>query len=119
MKGGAMYSSHADNCTFINNHASSGGAMYGATYGSGYQASNSIFINNTANEGGATSEIVAINCQFTNNHANIRGGAMNGGSATGCLFIDNTAPNENDVFNLVNRFVFTIEFTPLLSVNWS
>ena len=86
--GGAIngYSSTAINCSFINNSAAYGGAMY---YGS---AVNCTFTNNYASIwGGAMGGGSAVNCTFTNNSAGLNGGAMEGGSAVNCTFISNKA----------------------------
>ena len=54
-------------------------------------AINCTFNDNTAKDyGGAICGVVATNCNFTCNSANI-GGAMNGGSASNCSFVSNSA----------------------------
>ena len=85
-RGGAMYKGTANNCTFTNNNADKGGAMY---YGT---ANNCTFTNNTADRGGAINDVTANNCTFTNNTA-YNGGAMTYGTANNCTFTNNTAYN--------------------------
>ncbi len=84
--GGALYSGSAINCTFASNYASSsGGAICG-----GYTI-NSIFTDNVADAcGGAMNGISAINCTFKGNTA-MYGGAINIGSAIKCTFETNYA----------------------------
>ena len=92
-QGGAMYGGTAINCTFKSNYAdaqgSQGGAMYGGT------AINCVFIENKVihweygGEGGALSESTAINCVFINNTADRSGDAMFGGTADSCIFENN------------------------------
>ncbi|MCL2115589.1 MAG: hypothetical protein FWH29_05140 [Methanobrevibacter sp.] len=84
-EGGAIYSFgtkvNVIGCTFINNSASSGGAIYNY-YGSELAIENSTFINNTAeiDYGGAISNLASNfymnNLNFINNHANLSGGAI-------------------------------------------
>ena len=92
-QGGAMYGGTAINCTFKSNYAdaqgSQGGAMYGGT------AINCVFIENKVihwkygGEGGALSESTAINCVFINNTADYAGDAMFRGTADSCIFENN------------------------------
>lgn len=92
-QGGAMYGGTAINCTFKSNYAdaqgSQGGAMYGGT------AINCVFIENKVihweygGEGGALSESTAINCVFINNTADRSGDAMFRGTADSCIFENN------------------------------
>ena len=87
-KGGAIWGdSTAINCTFKNNGAYEGGAMYCGT------ANNCTFISNNAirNDGGAILNGTANNCTFINNTAYDEGGAMKYGTANNCTFIGNDA----------------------------
>ena len=91
-RGGAMYYGSAVDCTFINNQADAfGGALY---YGS---AMNCTFTNNQASSGhqmgngGAMIHGSAVNCTFSGNYAGNVGGAMEAGSAVNCTFIGNQA----------------------------
>ena len=111
--GGAMYGGDAINCTFTSNYAdnegSYGGAMYGGT------AINCVFIGNkvihwqTGGYGGAMYEGTAINCVFINNTADNYGGAMCGGIADSCIFVNNDCDSTNilqPAFN-VSDFIST------------
>ena len=92
-RGGAMYGGIAINCTFKSNYAdgevSEGGAMYGGT------AINCVFIENKvinsghAGYGGALAYSTAINCVFKNNTADRSGDAMFRGTADSCIFENN------------------------------
>jgi len=74
------------NITFTNGNASGdGGAMDGGF------AINCTFTNNHADWGGAMDGGSAINCTFTGNQADSDGGAMYSGSAINCTFTNNTA----------------------------
>ena len=74
------------NITFTNGNTSDdGGAIYGEC-----TAIDCTFTNNHANWGGAMVSGSAINCTFTGNTASV-GGAMSGGSAINCTFTSNTA----------------------------
>ena len=103
------YISYCDNCTFINNFASTKNNKYFAHGGAGcirkgniYK--NCIFINNTADEGGALtfhSDGIVENCTFINNTAvQLYGGAMSTGwryekmkmIIKNCTFTGNNAP---------------------------
>ena len=101
--GGAIYIGSGDcsavNCTFINNTAENGGAMYGGS------AVNCTFVNNSAvypemdfGYGGAMFGGSAVNCTFVGNSAEAAGGAMYGGSAENCIFKGNTAPEGKDTY---------------------
>ena len=85
--GGAVWgNSTSINCTFKNNHANYGGALYSGS------AINCTFTSNYASSnGGAICNGHAINCIFTDNVADACGGAMNGISALNCTFKNNTA----------------------------
>ncbi|WP_296881537.1 hypothetical protein [uncultured Methanobrevibacter sp.] len=85
--GGAVWGNTTSiNCTFKNNHASYGGALYSGS------AINCTFTSNYASSsGGAISNGYAKNCIFTDNVADACGGAMNGISALNCTFKNNTA----------------------------
>ena len=86
--GGAIYGRDtvfAINCTFTNNTAGRGAAMYQG------DAINCTFIgNNATEEGGGMYSGNAINCTFIGNNAT-EGGGMYSGNAINCTFIDNTA----------------------------
>ena len=84
--GGAMYEGTAINSTFIGNSAQSGGG--GAIYGG--KAINSTFISNKATYGGAMEEGIAINSTFRENQA-VQGGAGYEFNAINCNFTDNHA----------------------------
>ena len=77
--GGAVTQTTVFNCTFIDNIALSG---FGSAMWKG-KAENSTFINNTGSYALYQSE--ALNSIFSNNSK----GAMNGGSAVNCWFINN------------------------------
>ena len=119
--GGAISSSVADgakaiNCTFKNNYADLGGAIYhvsavdcifdsnsvrlggGAAYSSGIME-NCYFYNNTASAGGAISYTNAINCTFDSNHASDMGGAVSNGYATDSTFNSNYAYAGGAIYN--------------------
>ena len=85
--GGAVWGkSTSINCTFKNNHANYGGALYSGS------AINCTFTSNYASSnGGATCNVYVINCIFTDNVADACGGAMNGNSALNCTFKNNSA----------------------------
>ena len=75
------------NCTFTNNQAYDGGAIYGNC-----TVTDSRFIDNSAeNLGGAIyGKCTITNCTFTNNHAWASGGAIyGGGTITNCNFTQN------------------------------
>ena len=84
--GGAIYAGNAINCTFIENHAySNGGAI------SYSKAENCSFFNNSAGEyGGAMDNNIAENCRFYNNSAKY-GGAFYEGKIVNCSFTGNHA----------------------------
>ena len=69
-RGGAISQCSAWNCIFVNNSAFNGGAAYVS------HDTNCIVINNSAFNGGAISDGVARNCTFNYNHAKNYGGAM-------------------------------------------
>ncbi len=92
-----------DNCTFINNTATNGGAMYNKAQNSTASPTitNCIFTNNTATNGAAiytdaqtlgTSSPVITNCTFTNNNATNNGSVLfaNNNSGTANTNITNT-----------------------------
>ena len=73
------------NITFVNGKTTSyGGAILGKC-----MAINCTFKENYADEGGAMYEGSAVNCTFTNNTANIYGGAMFGGYKAVCIGQEN------------------------------
>ena len=85
--GGAIdWGGSAVNCTFINNYARYGGAILAG------DVVNCTFINNSvSDDGGALCHVYAVNSTFTNNHARY-GGAISGYSdAENCIFTDNSA----------------------------
>ena len=91
--GGAIYKGNATNCTFTNNNSTrvyeGGGAIYHGN------ATNCNFINNKATSsngyGGAIAHGNAYNCTFKNNKAENYGGAIYQGNAYNCTFIENYA----------------------------
>ena len=105
--GAVLGKSTSINCTFKNNQANYGGAIY---FG---DAVNCTFIGNKAiyGSGGAMSSGNAQNCTFISNQANDdSGGAMHGGFAVNCRFIENTARyggavNELDDYALNCTFI--------------
>lgn len=94
--GGAIYGStffSVINCSFVNNSAKNGGAIYKeySPYGTHCNALNCTFINNSAIYwGGAMFFSDAVNCTFINNSAE-QGGAIYYGSAVKCSFANNSA----------------------------
>ena len=103
-KGGAVYSYGSitmRDCTFTNNKAErSGGAVYSENGGS--TATNCNFINNTAYDYGAVrldyGEVT--NCEFTNNKVYSDTGAVyiQYGNVTNCKFTNNKAPQFGAIF---------------------
>ena len=114
--GGAINGGSALNCTFINNSATDGGAVYdfvsvincifisNSAYDGGaicsyedFNVLNCSFVNNSAGSGGAITGYwqksrSVVNCIFINNSASDSGGAMDyGGDAVNCTFINNSA----------------------------
>ncbi len=86
--GGAVYGySTSINCTFEDNSARDGGAIYLG------DAVNCTFIGNSACDGGAIYEGGAVNCIFIDNYAHEEGGAIlsYAGSFVNCTFINNSA----------------------------
>ena len=105
----------AINCTFYDNHAAFGGAMYGGSavncifryndaqfyideveFGGGGamhsgSAVNCTFLSNYAKVGGAMVFCSAVNCTFSYNIASSDGGAMANSAAVNCTFMENTA----------------------------
>ena len=110
-------------CTFINNTAHSGGAIY-SPYSTtidfyNYTIINCIFTNNSADSGGAI-ENVAVNCTiinstFTNNHANSTGGAIDSvTNVINCSFTNNACLKEgtgNGGAIQYAQYVFNCSFT--------
>ena len=103
--GGAIYAlptsiTHAINCTFIQNTARDGGALYNVG------AINCTFTNNTANSnGGAIAFGFVENCTFTNNKASESGGAIFGNEdhifyAKNCTFTENSAKNGGALYRI-------------------
>ena len=88
---------NADNCTFIDNSADQGGAIYAT---GGVCLTNSQFINNTAGLVGAavfkdfTGDLIIENCSFINSFASSFGGAI-------CLYGDEDTDNYiiNSIFD--------------------
>ena len=92
--GSAINGGSAVNCTFSNNAAYDGGAVYNAN------VEKCIFTDNHADHcGGAIYNCVATNCNFTGNSANEAGGAAYGCSAMNCNFIGNSANNGGAIAN--------------------
>ena len=116
-EGGGMYRGTAYDCDFINNDSldDGGGAAKVAPYNctfidntavnhgggcsfwdSPFSPSNCVFIGNTAKYGGATYDSDAYDCVFSNNIADITGGAMyQGFDAHNCVFVGNIASNKS------------------------
>ena len=95
MGGGAIFTweeINVANSAFINNSADDGGAIWGTG-----TVENSNFIHNSAvseyvgSAGAVCGNIMAIGCNFTDNYAVGRGGAMDNGFAQNCIFINNSA----------------------------
>jgi hypothetical protein len=105
------------NCSFLNNTANRGGAIfnYGDNGLSSPQISNCSFSNNTASEGGVmynhgffgNSSPVCVNCLFQNNSASGSGGVVYGGATYGtsspqfinCAFLANSAQFGGAIYN--------------------
>ncbi|WP_292896411.1 Ig-like domain repeat protein [Methanobrevibacter sp.] len=90
--GGALFKVNAENCTFKNNNA------YNANYGGGamYEGSATYctFIGNVAfGHGGAMNNAIVANSTFINNIANNDGGAVFNSEVANCNFINNNAKN--------------------------
>ena len=84
--GGAIFVGSAVNCTFYGNYAKyDGGAMDNGS------AMNCIFNSNEASCGGAMFEGSVVNCTFYGNTAKDGGGAIYYGSAVNCIFNGNVA----------------------------
>ena len=91
--------SEIDSCSFISNTATyRGGAIFiEAPYTS--LIKNSTFTGNSANEGGAIFGIcTVIDCNFTNNSAKSKGGAIYGSNVNNCIFNGNSAVNGGAIF---------------------
>ena len=91
--GGAISNANAINCTFLNNSAYFGGAVYFTSSGGSVERC-SFVGNSVGSDGGAMYGGSAVNCNFTNNSATgeySKGGAMYGGSALNCTFNFNSA----------------------------
>ncbi len=108
LDGGAIANSGnctVNDCTFSDNKANNGGAIY--NYLGNLSVNSSTFSNNNAtNNGGAIFNLdgnsIFNDCKFTNNIANNIGGAIfnNGTSATiECAFTDNNAYMGGAIFN--------------------
>ena len=104
--GGAFYmgggtTAMINNCSFKNNFAQDGGAVYAVNDNPTFN--NCIFINNSATNAGAFMGIQAgnsilNNCIFIDNFASNNGGAVifktwSGGILNNCTFINNSAKN--------------------------
>ena len=81
--GGAVYGNFVNDCIFIENFANEGGAIYGGS------AVLCDFIENHAKTGGAMYSGAAVRSNFTGNVANISGGAHYRTSLTDCILKDN------------------------------
>ena len=92
-KGGAMYRGSAVNCTFSRNSASfEGGAMCGGF------AVNCTFKENYGSNGGAIYMGYARDCAFSGNYGS-NGGAMRSGSAVNCTFSGNNADKGSAMYS--------------------
>lgn len=115
--GGAICGGYAENCQFINNNASWGGALAGdLLVGDHDIAVGCIFEGNSATyNGGALYDFGAINSTFTKNSAGEKGGAMCGFAALNCTFYDNTAAQGNNVYetSFVDANLTVSDFTSL------
>jgi len=91
--GGGIYNGIVNNCTIINNSAMfSGGGMY---YGT---VNNCTIINNSAIfSGGGMCYGTANNCTIINNSASSKGGGIYRGTANNCIVWGNAAPEGNDL----------------------
>ncbi len=92
-KGGAVLGSgYFTNCTFANNSADNGGAVY-SKEGRISTFTNCTFTNNSASYGGAVlGDGTFTNCTFINNSASNGGGAVLGeGDFNNCTFTNNSA----------------------------
>ena len=94
--GGAIYSGGNTrrysivNCTFEENHANVGGAV-NVLFPEYSPVNDCTFIRNSAVwEAGAVYSVTCVNCNFTGNFADY-GGVMKYGSASNCIFTDNSA----------------------------
>ncbi len=110
--GGFPQTLSIDRCTFVNNFAGNGGAIYNE--GVIPTLTNSLFVNNqaragtTKGDGGAIfshdAGVIAINCTFAGNRANGSGGAVrNSGfdssTLANCIVWNNSAPLEPEISN--------------------
>ena len=128
-KGGAIYWGYAYGCNFINNSANlSGGAMsYWEFPETEYDnlVSFCTFEGNTAKIGGALYYCDAVCSNFTKNSAEYWGGAMVGGSAYDCFYMDNVAQEDNDTYDTLfanatmtaSNFVSKYQSGDILNVN--
>ena len=118
-RGGAAYNTHLVNCYFENNFAVFyGGAVY---HYYKYDIINCTFINNTADYGGAVYTGVnnvhsnLIDCKFINNTGRLDGNAVYGGNSILCQYINNGS--ENSSFISANLITEDINVTYPLEVN--
>ena len=96
MDGGAIYFNQSGtviNCSFTDNKVTSEHAG-GAISGDDFKSIDCTFINNAAYRGGALHGGEAYNCSFINNSADRDGGAIYKGNAYDCNFTENHAGNE-------------------------
>ena len=106
------YSPSIANCTFINNKAIEGGAVYSYDRGN-ITFENCNFIDNSAVNGGAILDRVGVQtalkqCEFKNNRAELRGGALYldyGSRATvaECTFEENTTSGNGGAIYTLSR----------------
>ena len=83
------------NLNFINGYSIDyGGAIYGPA-----TVINCTFVNNTANFGGALYKVTAINCTFIQNNATSFGGGIFEGQSINCTFINNSATRGGGVYS--------------------
>lgn len=100
-----------------------GGAIYYSSLNNGHSVINCTFINNTARTGGALYHCNAINCTFENNSAKDStlawgtGGAIFEGDATNCTFIGNCAGNNGGAMISGNAVNCTFKNNYVISNN--
>lgn len=115
--GGGMFSMNGPtpvltDCTFVDNSAGNGGAMYNG--GASPVLTNVTFVGNRAEDGGAIWNFSAVlgiltNCTFAGNLASARGGGMfnvahSAPALVNCTFCGNSASEGGGMFNLDYSF---------------